>query len=107
MSRRPRASRRHRPRRVYHHEPGVRVGRGAFPRSTGPAGDAPWPREVAGTGHARDMRFALAYRTIFIAVWLSALLGNGPREAAAVISAVALLTVWVAALVRDGRSRRS
>jgi hypothetical protein len=53
------------------------------------------------------MRFALAYRTIFIAVWLSALLGNGPREAAAVISAVALLTVWVAALVRDGRSRRS
>jgi hypothetical protein len=59
-----------------------------------------------GTGNAAAMTVALFCRTVVVAGWLLALGWAGAREPAAVVSAVALLALWAASLMRDGSRAR-
>jgi hypothetical protein len=49
------------------------------------------------------MTVALVSRTIVLAAWFLLLLGHRAASPVAVASAVALLAVWAASLVRDRR----
>lgn len=49
------------------------------------------------------MRVALVSRTIVLVSWLLAVLWHGVRGLAEYVVLVALLAVWAAAFVRDGR----
>ncbi len=58
------------------------------------------------TGNAADMTVTLLCRTVVVAGWLLALGWAGAREPAAVVSAIALIALWAASLVRDGGRAR-
>ena len=68
-----------------------------------PEGRAPAP-VGRDTGNTPDMPF-LTLRDLVLAAWLAVLLVHGERGPRTVAIAVALISVWAVALLRDRRRR--